>query len=274
MIASAAILSPLEHKQLAHVFGEHQNQQALCWLCSRWTNFSFKFLIINVSAVRHNHSRETATHLIKRNSSVKIIWTSAYTNVPCWAVHSFHVVMLYLNVVSTQISAGPYFKTEPERSSGILFVFSSHPVELEEEKGGQRISKSSLSSFLQGIQFWRNTDTELPLPCWQIRAANKEGNETNYFLSGSQAALCEEAAGCTTLTVTQKHTWVLPGLHTSTLLSGALILRHLPTPEPAARTSSGPETEVLQQITDPPSVEQRRDGHLQWTHQQVDTSNP
>lgn len=168
-------------------------------------------------------------------------------------------MLLSLNVVLSQISAGPYFKTEPERSSAIVFVLSSHPVDVGEEKGGQRISKSSLSSFLQGIHFWRNTDTELPLPCWQIRPANKEGNETNYFLSGSQAALCEEAAGCTTLTVTQKHTWDLPGLHTSTLLCGAFILRHLPTPEPpAARISSGPETEVLQQITDPPSVGERR----------------
>lgn len=147
-------------------------------------------------------------------------------------------MLLSLNVVLSQISAGPYFKTEPERSSAIVFVLSSHPVDVGEEKGGQRISKSSLSSFLQGIHFWRNTDTELPLPCWQIRPANKEGNETNYFLSGSQAALCEEAAGCTTLTVTQKHTWDLPGLHTSTLLCGAFILRHLPTPEPpAARIS-------------------------------------
>lgn len=115
-------------------------------------------------------------------------------------------MLLSLNVVLSEISAGPYFKTEPERSSAIVFVLSSHPVDVGEEKGGQRISKSSLSSFLQGIHFWRNTDTELPLPCWQIRPANKEGNETNYFLSGSQAALCEEAAGCTTLTVTQKHT--------------------------------------------------------------------
>lgn len=61
--------------------------------------------------------------------------------------HSFRVVLLSLNVVLSQISAGPYFKTEPERSV-IVFVLSSHPVDLEEEKGGQRISKSSLSSFL------------------------------------------------------------------------------------------------------------------------------
>lgn len=176
-------------------------------------------------------------------------------------------MLLSLNVVLSQISAGPYFKTEPERSSAIVFVLSSHPVDVGEEKGGQRISKSSLSSFLQGIHFWRNTDTELPLPCWQIRPANKEGNETNYFLSGSQAALCEEAAGCTTLTVTQKHTWDLPGLHTSTLLCGAFILRHLPTPEPpAARISRNwsPATDYRSSVS----------GRKKETHQQVNTSNP
>ena len=79
-------------------------------------------------------------------------------------------------------------RTKAQSKSGGLpmDVLASVLGEEGKKRGGQCVGKSSLSSFLHGIHFWRRNDTKLPLLPWQIDPANKEGNETNYFLSGSQ----------------------------------------------------------------------------------------
>lgn len=150
-------------------------------------------------------------------------------------------------------SVDPYFKIESE--SDRFLSSGSAGCRSAEGKRRQCISKSSLSSFLQ---FYRNTDTQLPLPRWQINTPIKK--EMRLIISWVEVKmfLC---GGCSR----PRGSWELG--EDQHLRATCRYLTHLH--RLCAGVTAGSETKGLQHITDLILHHQTGSGHFdpstRWT---------